>query len=77
MTANLKYVPLPISAAFPHRNRWRTVLLTFDLASLDHCESADSDSVDTARGSTIVGSLLAEVPGAALLRMSTILRDDQ
>jgi len=38
---------------------------------------ADSPLVDTAKRGIVVGSLLAGVAGALLLKMSPVLRDDQ
>ena len=38
---------------------------------------ADSPLVDTAKRGIVVGSLLAGVAGAVLLKMSPVLRDDQ
>ena len=68
MTARLKHIPLTIfQGFFQTETVGGLVLLAFGLAAL---------AMRFAVG-IIVGSLLAGVAGAVLLKMSPVLRDDQ
>ena len=72
-------------ARLPQAVNWRSLLGYGCLAGIGFTMSlfiamlafADSALVDAAKRGIIVGSLLAGVAGAVLLKMSPVLRDDQ
>ena len=84
MAAALVAVKMGI-ARLPMGVSWRSLLGYGCLAGIGFTMSlfiamlafADSPLVDTAKRGIVVGSLLAGVAGAVLLKMSPVLRDDQ